>query len=184
MKQFWITHKKWITYVKIALAFFTVAFILYKLLIAYKIDEQVAVFQFDFSFQNTVFLVFAVLLLFINWGLETLKWQLLIQQFEEIKFLDALKAVFSGVTLSIITPNQIGDFAGRVIHLKILNKIKGSLVTVIGHTAQSLVTAVFGMYALLAFAAKSRFLCLYLLEIHCASFFSNARCGNFWFHSY
>lgn len=157
MKQFWLTHKKWITYVKIALAIFTVGFILYKLLIAYQIREKVAIFQFNFSFQNVLFLVFAVLLLFLNWGLETFKWQLLINQFEKIKFLDATKAVFSGVTLSIITPNQIGDFAGRVIHLKILNKIKGSLVTVIGHTAQSLVTAIFGMYALLAFAAKADF---------------------------
>jgi len=157
LKQFWLTHKKWITYLKIALAFLTVAFILYKLLIAYNIDEKVALFQFDFSFKNSVFLVFAVLLLFLNWGLETLKWQLLINQFEAINFLDALKAIFSGVTLSIITPNQIGDFAGRVIHLKILNKIKGSLVTVIGHTAQSLVTAIFGMYALLAFLSKADF---------------------------
>lgn len=157
MKQFWLSHNKWITYLKIALAFFTIAFIFYKLLIAYQIDDKFDSFQFEFSIKNTIYLSLAIILLFANWGLETLKWQLLINQFEEIKFLDALKAVFSGVTLSIITPNQIGDFAGRIIHLKTLNKIKGSLVTVIGHTAQSLVTAVFGMYALLAFAAKADF---------------------------
>jgi hypothetical protein len=157
LKEFWLTHKKWITYLKIALAVFTVGFILYKLLVAYEIREKIAIFQFDFSLQNSLYLIFAVLLLLVNWGLETLKWQLLITQFEKIKFAEALKAVFSGVTLSIITPNQIGDFAGRVIHLKTLNKIKGSLVTVIGHTAQSLVTAIFGMYALLAFAAKADF---------------------------
>lgn len=157
MKQFWLSHNKWITYLKIALAFFTIAFIFYKLLIAYQIDDKFDSFQFEFSIKNTIYLSLAIILLFANWGLETLKWQLLINQFEEINFLNALKAVFSGVTLSIITPNQIGDFAGRVIHLKTLNKIKGSLITVIGHTAQSLVTAVFGMYALLAFAAKADF---------------------------
>jgi hypothetical protein len=157
LKQFWLIHKIWITYLKIALAFLTIGFIFYKLLIAYQIDEKFASFQFNFSFENAICLGFAVILLLANWGLETIKWQLLINQFEEIKFFNSLKAVFSGVTLSIITPNQIGDFAGRVIHLKTLNKIKGSLITVIGHTAQSLVTAIFGMYALLAFLAKADF---------------------------
>ena len=41
--------------------------------------------------------------------------------------------------------------------MQTLNKIKGSLITVIGHTAQVLVTAIFGMYALLAFTAKADF---------------------------
>lgn len=155
MKQFWQTHKKWITYLKIALAVFTISFILYKLLVAYQIDKKFIQFHFDFSFQNSLYLVFAVLLLFANWGLETAKWHLLINQFEKINYLNSLKAVFSGVALSIITPNQIGDFAGKVIHLKTLNKIKGSLVAVIGNTAQVLVTAVFGTYAILAFATKA-----------------------------
>lgn len=157
MKQFWQTHKKWITYLKIALAVLTIAFILYKLLVAYQIDKKFIQFHFDFSLRNSLYLVLAILLLFANWGLETAKWHLLINRFEKISFGNSLKAVLSGVTLSIITPNQLGDFAGRVIHLQTLNKIKGSLITVIGHTAQVLVTAIFGMYALLAFTAKVDF---------------------------
>lgn len=157
MKRFWQTHKKWITYLKIALAVLTIAFILYKLLVAYQIDKKFIQFHFDFSLKNSLYLVLAILLLFANWGLETAKWHLLINQFEKISFANSLKAVLSGVTLSIITPNQIGDFAGRVIHLQTLNKIKGSLITVIGHTAQVLVTSIFGMYALLAFTAKADF---------------------------
>jgi hypothetical protein len=81
----------------------------------------------------------------------------LVNQFEKISFTNSFKAIFSGVTLSIITPIQIGDFVGRVIHLEKLNKIKGSLIVVIGHTAQVLVTAIIGMYALLAFMAKADF---------------------------
>ncbi len=154
LEQFWQTHKKWITYLKIVLAIFTIGFILYKLLVAYQIDIKFKSFQFDFSLNNILFLVLAIALLFLNWTLETIKWHLLINQFEKISFWGALKAVFSGVTLSIITPNQLGDFVGRIIHLKTLNKYKGSLVAVIGNTAQILVTAIFGMYALLAFLVK------------------------------
>jgi hypothetical protein len=157
LKQFWQTHKKWITYLKIAFAILTILFILYKLFVAYQIDKKVIQFHFNFSFQNSLFLFFAVLLLFANWGLETSKWFLLINQFEKTSYINSLKAVLSGVTLSIITPNQIGDFAGRVIHLHTLDKIKGSLITVISHTAQVLATIIFGMYALLAFTAKADF---------------------------
>ncbi len=154
MKQFWIKNKKWIVYVKTLLAVLTIAFIVYKLFVAYKIDEKFSSFTFDFSIINIIFLFLAIVLVLANWGLETAKWHLLINQFEKLSYYNSLKAIFSGVTLSIITPNQIGDFAGRVIHLQTLNKIKGSLITIIGHTAQVIVTGIFGSYALLAFAAK------------------------------
>ena len=72
--------------------------------------------------------------------METIKWQQLINFYEPVSFTGAAKSILSGVALSIITPNQLGDFAGRVIHLKKFNKIKGSLVAVVGHTAQLLIT--------------------------------------------
>lgn len=155
MKQFWQTHKKWIIAIKIALAIITIAFIVYKLLVAYQIDKKFTQFNFNFAASNLIYLIIAFLLMFANWGLEAAKWNLLINQFEKISYTKAIKAILSGATLSIITPNQIGDFAGRIIHLQTLGKIKGSLITVIGHTAQLMVTGIFGMYALLAFAAKA-----------------------------
>lgn len=154
MKQFWTKNKKWIVYVKALLALLTIGFIIYKLFGAYKIDEKFSSFTFTFSLANTFILTAVILLMAVNWGFETAKWQLLVNRYEKLSYLHSLKAIFSGVTLSIITPNQIGDFAGRVIHLQTLNKIKGSLVTVIGHTAQVIITGIFGMYALLAFAAQ------------------------------
>ncbi len=154
MKQFWTKNKKWIVYVKALLAFFTIGFIIYKLFGAYKIDEKFSSFTFTFSFSNSIILLAVILLMGLNWGFETAKWHLLVNRYEKLSYANSLKAIFSGVTLSIITPNQIGDFAGRIIHLQTLNKIKGSLITVIGHTAQVIITGVFGMYALLAFGAQ------------------------------
>ncbi len=101
---------------------------------------------------SILYLGAALLFVFANWGLEAVKWRLLINRFEPMTYTTAIKAVFSGVTLSIITPNQIGDFAGRVIHLETMNKWRGSLVTVIGHTAQVIVTLVFGLFALVFFS--------------------------------
>lgn len=141
--------------VKTILLLLTLSFIFYKLFYAYDIDSRVKNFQFSFSPRAWMLLAGVMLLMFVNWFLEISKWKLLVSRYENISFKESVVCVLSGVTLGIITPNQLGDFAGRVIHLKTLNKIKGSLVTVIGHTAQVLMTAIFGMYALLAFLVWS-----------------------------
>jgi Lysylphosphatidylglycerol synthase TM region len=94
-----------------------------------------------------VFLFLACIFMFFNWFLEAAKWKLLMNKNEKISFVDSLRAIVSGIALSIITPNQIGDFAGRIIHLKKFDKIKGSLVAVIGHTAQVILCLAFGLFA-------------------------------------
>lgn len=127
------------------------AFVFYKLFVAYDIDRLFMEFKRDGAFGSTRYLIAATFLGIINWALEAFKWQKIISKYELLSYKIAVKAVFSGATLNIITPNQIGDFAGRVIHLQVLNKIKGSLATVIGHTAQVLVTCMFGAYALYVF---------------------------------
>ncbi len=123
-------------------------FVFYKLFVAYDIDRLFKDFKTEGAFGSTQYLIIALLLGLFNWAFEALKWQRIIQKYEPISFSLAIKAVFSGATLSIITPNHIGDFAGRVLHLQVLDKIKGSLATVIGHTSQVLVTCIFGAYAL------------------------------------
>lgn len=95
-----------------------------------------------------------ILLMSANWLLEASKWKLLVQKNEPVTFTNSVKAILSGVALSIVTPNQLGDFAGRVIHLRKLDKIKGTLITVIGHTAQVIMTAAFGLYSLIWFARE------------------------------
>lgn len=127
-------------------------FVFYKLVYSYHINQLWARFEPNEGTGSSVFLMLACLGMFFNWGLEAIKWKMLIRKFEAVSSFTAVKAVLSGVTLSIITPNQIGDFAGRVIHLELLNKVRGSLITVIGHTAQVIITLVFGFISLSFFS--------------------------------
>lgn len=140
--------KKIITAFKVILLPLTFGFIFYKLFYAYDLDklwrETTVIWNV-----KAFFLVFSTLVLMVlNWLLETLKWRLLVQKNEYITFWEALQSVLSGVALNMITPNQLGDFVGRVIHLKKLDKVRGTLITVIGHTAQVIMTACFGLCAL------------------------------------
>lgn len=130
----------------------------YKLFGAYKITHLWQQFLQQTNQLNYILLFLTLLLVFINWGIEVVKWKYLLQIFEPITYQQAIKSILSGVALSIITPNQLGDFVGRVIHLKELNKIKGSLVAVVGHTAQVIVTLTFGVFATVYLLVKKQYL--------------------------
>lgn len=145
-------YQKLIKIAKPLLILVLTVFIFFKLFYSYHINSLFQRYELHSQLGSVLYLLAAMLFVFANWGLEAVKWRMLINRFEPITFTTAIKAVFSGVTLSIITPNQIGDFAGRVIHLEIMNKWRGSFVTVIGHTAQVIVTLVFGLFALVFFS--------------------------------
>jgi len=133
--------------IKILLLLLTFGFIIYKLFFAYHFEDLISNFNFQLSVTKIFYLILVFVLMTFNWIVEAVKWKLLINKNEQISLLGSLKAVVSGIALSIITPNQIGDFAGRIIHLKKFDKIKGTLVTVIGHTSQVILTLFFGLLA-------------------------------------
>ena len=95
------------------------------------------------------YLIIAILLMFINWGVETYKWRYLILKIEYLPFFRAFKAVLSGVTVSVFTPNRIGEYAGRVVYINEGNRIKAALITVISSLSQLLVTLLVGALCLL-----------------------------------
>ncbi len=102
---------------------------------------------------NGVWLIPIFLLLFLNWALETKKWQVLIRSFAEPTFLLSYKAILTGVFVSFFTPNRVGEFAGRVIYLK-EKKVEASLLTMAGSLAQNVCTYLFGSLAALFFFAE------------------------------
>lgn len=98
--------------------------------------------------QSSVPLFFVLFLMFVNWGLDAVKWKYLIQKLEKVSLWLSIKAVFLGITVSIFTPNRVGEFGGRVFCLTQADRIKAVLVTVLGNLGQLLATTVFGTLAL------------------------------------
>lgn len=56
----------------------------------------------------------AALLLPLNWGLEALKWRLLLRAFQPVSFRKVMAAVMAGVAFSVITPGRVGEYGGRM----------------------------------------------------------------------
>jgi len=109
--------------------------------------------------------------MFINWGLEALKWQKLINKIDKVSFADAYKAIFCGVTYGVFTPNRIGEYAGRLFYIRNTNIWRAIVVTLIGSFGQILATFLMGTIALVLFIMKfpllhnDSFLLKYLLMV-------------------
>lgn len=88
-----------------------------------------------------------VLLMFINWLLESLKWQYLSRRLGRISVWEAIEAVFCGLTWAIFTPNRIGEFGGRVMFLPSRKRIHGVFAMAVGAFAQNVTTNVLGLLA-------------------------------------
>ena len=99
----------------------------------------------------------AFILIFLNWGIETVKWKFLIQKIEQLSFFKTFSAVMGGVAVSSFTPNRVGEFAGRMLFLK--NKLDTRVValTVIGSMSQLLMTFFMGLYGFFLFLANDPF---------------------------
>lgn len=94
-------------------------------------------------------LITVLFLMLINWGIETKKWQLLIRHLQPIKFLTAFKSVLSGCSVTMLTPNRIGEYGGRILYIQPQNRIKAISLTIVGSISQLLVTMVMGCIGLL-----------------------------------
>jgi hypothetical protein len=94
-------------------------------------------------------LIVIVLMMFLNWFLEALKWQFLIKKIEEISFSRSVRAVFSGITVSAFTPNRVGEYGGRVFCLEKADRIQAVFITIIGSMAQLITTIFFGSIGIL-----------------------------------
>ena len=94
-------------------------------------------------------LLIIVLMMFLNWFLEALKWRFLIRKIEYVSVVRSVRAIFSGITVSAFTPNRVGEYGGRVFCLQKADRIQAVLITVIGSMAQLLTTIMFGSIGLL-----------------------------------
>ncbi|HRH70989.1 MAG TPA: lysylphosphatidylglycerol synthase domain-containing protein [Flavobacteriales bacterium] len=89
-------------------------------------------------------------LMFVNWGLEALKWKLLVRDLERLSFGRAFIATIAGTSIGMITPNRVGEFAGRVLFLAPEKRIAGAFATGVGSIAQFVITIVMGTCGLVA----------------------------------
>lgn len=132
------------------------------LLLAWAIYRQVFARQDAVSMWNSlvqhfvkpnIYWFFLVIALApVNLAFESLKWRELIKGFSKMNFWRSYKAVLSGVTIAIFTPNRVGEYGGRILFVKPENNWKAVIATMVGSLAQLLVVLSFGLVGLGVFS--------------------------------
>lgn len=102
-------------------------------------------------YKNWPTIALVVVLMLVNWGIEARKWQLLVRPFEPLSYRKAWYSILAGVSISIITPNRIGEYGGRVLFLKSGNRLRGASVTGVGSLSQFMTTMLFGLIGCIYF---------------------------------
>tara|TARA_B100001741_G_scaffold53223_1_gene41088 strand:+ start:2000 stop:2956 length:957 start_codon:yes stop_codon:yes gene_type:complete len=134
--------------IKIVIVFFSFYFI-YQQLVENKSFEELDIsVLIDTVKKNKVYLVGVILMMFLNWLVEALKWRYMISKIENISIMTAYRAVFTGITVSTFTPNRIGEYGGRVFCLEKGDRIKAVFITVLCSMSQLLVTILYGSISL------------------------------------
>jgi Lysylphosphatidylglycerol synthase TM region len=99
--------------------------------------------------RNSWMLYLSLVLMLLNWGIESRKWQVLIKPLEHIGFLHSFRAILSGIAFSISTPNRVGEYGGRVLYVKDGHRWQAVSLTIVGSFSQLIVTFIFGLGGLL-----------------------------------
>lgn len=114
--------------------------------------DLVATFTAQWAEGRHLIFLAVLALMPLNWMLEGVKWRVLVRRFQpDYTALDGVRSVLCGVMLGFITPNKMGEFAGRLAHVQRAHWPKGITAGFWGGVAQFIVTytvgVIFGLYA-------------------------------------
>jgi len=95
---------------------------------------------------SAVQIIFLVLLLMIvNWVLESFRWMISIRVFERISFLESLSSVLGGLALNWIMPFTMGDAAFRLALRQ--DKYSTTSAIVVNRSIMILLTSIYGAFS-------------------------------------
>ncbi len=128
-------------------------FLIYKLAHIDYWNELRSTFS-ELNFKRISYLIFVLLLMPLNWALETKKWQQLCKNSVDLSFSQALKAVLAGLNTGYISPNRIGDFAGRILFLPPNQRVTGVFLSLLNSISQNIILTVLGIFAALFYFSE------------------------------
>ncbi len=113
------------------------------------------------SFDFTFIILLVVILMILNWFLESKKWQLLAKQFQSISIVQAFKAILAGVSLDAVLPFGAGAIGSKVLSLNGSGRQKLIGPVIIAQSIQSFFTIAFGVIGIAQLAKMTNVLSLY-----------------------
>lgn len=119
-------------------------------------SEKLGLEEFTQSFMTKGFISIFLFCSFIcmsmcNWFLEALKWKVLCQNIAAVDFNTAVKQTLASLTVSLATPNRIGEYGAKALFFEPGYRKKILLLNLFSNLAQMSATLIFGTFGLLYF---------------------------------
>lgn len=112
--------------------------------------ENLTALKNSFSSSSAYFLLFVCLLLVpVNWGIESYKWKLITNPIENISFTTSMKSVYSGLCVGNLAPGRATEFLAKVLFFKPDNRATITLLHFVNGMFQLSITIVVGLIALI-----------------------------------
>jgi hypothetical protein len=101
-----------------------------------------------FSVRSFIFLIIALFLVPLNWGIESFKWKLITAPIEKINIYTAMKSVYSGVCLGNLAPGRSTEFIAKIFFFEPHNRSKITVLHFVNGLIQFSITVLIGLIAL------------------------------------
>jgi len=98
---------------------------------------------------NYSLIVVVILMLFVNWGVEAMKWRYAIRSLEMISIFKSFKLTITGITMGLLTPNRVGEIPARALLLNTDLFKEITLKTAVSSFSQVLITLLLGIVGLI-----------------------------------
>lgn len=93
-------------------------------------------------------IIVAAILIFVNWGIEAIKWRQIISPVQELTFFQALNATLAGVAFALNTPNRVGEYGARILFVEEGKRVRAIPLTIVSSMSQFAVTMLAGFIAI------------------------------------
>jgi hypothetical protein len=100
------------------------------------------------SWRSIALLVLCLLMIPINWGIESYKWQLITAPVERVSYRTATKSVYSGVCLGNLAPARATEFVAKIIYFHIRSRPQVTVLHFLSGMFQLAITVLAGFAAM------------------------------------
>ncbi len=111
------------------------------------LSDIAQVFSSIIAVKNLPVIVTMLLLVPINWALESKKWQQLVQRVVPVTFSDAFRGTLTGLAVGVAAPAQLGDTLGRIAALRSDKRLEAIGAALVSNGIQFYVSVVAGAFA-------------------------------------
>ncbi|MEI6020929.1 MAG: hypothetical protein WCR21_07355 [Bacteroidota bacterium] len=134
---------------KIVIGVSCFAIVYFKLRTEFSAEKLKILSDTALSWRGFLCIVFCLLLIPLNWGIESFKWMLITAPVEKLSYKNASKSVYSGVCLGNLAPGRATEFVAKILFFKIENRAKITALHFLNGMFQLSITIFAGLIALL-----------------------------------